>query len=84
MSIKMSNQPDLDYTPNVQLSDIMTAFWQGQIADIEAGLADFKFHTLPLARIKRVMKADEDVKVFIFYLIYFYRRWYSFSSFTLM
>ena len=47
----------------VQLQDMMQAFWQQQIADIEHGPLDFKFHQLPLARIKKVMKADEDVKV---------------------
>ena len=26
--------------------------------------ADFKTHQLPLARIKKIMKSDEDVKVF--------------------
>ena len=39
------------------------AFWQNQMQEIEQGTNDFKNHQLPLARIKKVMKADEDVKV---------------------
>jgi nuclear transcription factor Y gamma len=42
---------------------LMETFWRGQIAEIEAGNYDFKMHQLPLARIKKVMKADEDVKM---------------------
>jgi nuclear transcription factor Y gamma len=45
-----------------QHQQMMSAFWSNQIAEIETGHHDFKFHQLPLARIKKVMKADEDVK----------------------
>ncbi|RKP26228.1 histone-fold-containing protein, partial [Syncephalis pseudoplumigaleata] len=44
-----------------QHQQLMNAFWTNQIAEIEAGPHDFKFHQLPLARIKKVMKADEDM-----------------------
>ncbi|RLN12867.1 nuclear transcription factor Y subunit C-2 [Panicum miliaceum] len=37
-------------------------FWNTQIDDIEQ-TTDFKNHTLPLERIKRIMKADEDVRM---------------------
>ncbi|KAK1316186.1 Nuclear transcription factor Y subunit C-2 [Acorus calamus] len=37
-------------------------FWAGQYAEIEA-TTDFKNHSLPLARIKKIMKADEDVRM---------------------
>ncbi|TVU43271.1 hypothetical protein EJB05_09726, partial [Eragrostis curvula] len=37
-------------------------FWAGQMAEIEQ-ITDFKQHSLPLARIKKIMKADEDVKM---------------------
>jgi len=37
-------------------------FWQNQSQDIEE-LDNFKNHELPLARIKRIMKSDEDVRV---------------------
>lgn len=41
-------------------------FWQEQLAAAEAFESDFKNHPLPLARIKKVMKTDQDVKVYIF------------------
>ncbi|KQJ93544.1 nuclear transcription factor Y subunit C-4 [Brachypodium distachyon] len=37
-------------------------FWASQMVEIEQA-ADFKNHTLPLARIKKIMKADEDVRM---------------------
>ncbi|PAN22893.1 hypothetical protein PAHAL_4G051500 [Panicum hallii] len=37
-------------------------FWDERVADIEQ-TTDFKNHTLPLARIKKIMKADEDVRM---------------------
>ncbi|KAI3848914.1 hypothetical protein MKW98_014448 [Papaver atlanticum] len=37
-------------------------FWHQQILEIDQ-LSDFKQHNLPLARIKRIMKSDEDVKM---------------------
>ena len=37
-------------------------FWQNQLQEIEE-LDNFKNHELPLARIKRIMKSDEDVRV---------------------
>ena len=48
------------------LQEMMAAFWQGQMSKIDQGLVDFKFHQLPLARIKKVMKSDDDVKVRLF------------------
>lgn len=41
----------------------MLAYWQQLIDSIESDNYDFKSHALPLARIKRVMKCDEDVKM---------------------
>lgn len=38
-------------------------YWQQTITDTETREHDFKTHALPLARIKKVMKADEDVKM---------------------
>lgn len=47
--------------------NIMTTYWQNTIDTIERDLPSsaesFKMHQLPLARIKKVMKADEDVKM---------------------
>lgn len=37
-------------------------FWAGQMQEIEQ-TQDFKNHSLPLARIKKIMKADEDVRM---------------------
>ncbi|KAL0796429.1 hypothetical protein Bca101_067806 [Brassica carinata] len=37
-------------------------FWATQMQEIEQ-TTDFKNHTLPLARIKKIMKADEDVRM---------------------
>ncbi|CAN6601295.1 hypothetical protein TRVA0_001S10154 [Trichomonascus vanleenenianus] len=43
--------------------DIMMQYWQETINSIEHDDHKFKIHQLPLARIKKVMKADEDVKM---------------------
>lgn len=37
-------------------------FWANQMQEIE-NTTDFKNHSLPLARIKKIMKADEDVRM---------------------
>lgn len=45
-----------------QLQEQLQVFWQNQFQDIEK-VTDFKNHSLPLARIKKIMKADEDVRM---------------------
>ncbi|KAH9603980.1 hypothetical protein KSS87_023583 [Heliosperma pusillum] len=45
-----------------QLQQQLQAFWQNQYQEIEK-VNDFKNHSLPLARIKKIMKADEDVRM---------------------
>lgn len=40
----------------------LALFWQNQVQGIEE-MENFKTHELPLARIKRIMKSDEDVRV---------------------
>lgn len=43
------------------------AFWQEQMTEcqnVDPKTHPFKQHQLPLARIKKIMKTDEDVKVF--------------------
>ncbi|KAL0300952.1 UNVERIFIED_CONTAM: Nuclear transcription factor Y subunit C-4 [Sesamum radiatum] len=40
----------------------LQAFWANQMQEIEQ-TTDFKNHSLPLARIKKIMKADEDVRM---------------------
>ncbi|KAJ6430623.1 hypothetical protein OIU84_021920 [Salix udensis] len=45
-----------------QLQQQLQTFWANQYQEIEQ-TADFKNHSLPLARIKKIMKADEDVRM---------------------
>eukprot|EP00271_Cylindrocystis_brebissonii_P014184 TRINITY_DN35452_c0_g1_i1.p1 TRINITY_DN35452_c0_g1~~TRINITY_DN35452_c0_g1_i1.p1 ORF type:complete len:289 (+),score=85.53 TRINITY_DN35452_c0_g1_i1:94-960(+) len=40
----------------------LQVFWQQQMQEVEQA-SDFKNHQLPLARIKKIMKADEDVRM---------------------
>ncbi|KAF8774951.1 hypothetical protein HU200_004996 [Digitaria exilis] len=44
------------------LHEQLQAFWVGQVAEAEA-TRELKFHSMPLARIKKIMRADEDVKM---------------------
>ncbi|KAK4448593.1 histone-fold-containing protein [Podospora aff. communis PSN243] len=46
-----------------QYKDILTAYWQQTIHHLEGDTHDYKLHQLPLARIKKVMKADPEVKM---------------------
>lgn len=41
----------------------MTTYWQQTITHLESETHDYKIHQLPLARIKKVMKADPEVKM---------------------
>jgi nuclear transcription factor Y gamma len=43
--------------------DILATYWQNTINHLETDTHDFKIHQLPLARIKKVMKADPEVKM---------------------
>jgi histone H3/H4 len=43
--------------------DMMMQYWQETINSIEHDDHDFRNHQLPLARIKKVMKTDEDVRM---------------------
>ncbi|MCJ1258466.1 hypothetical protein MMC24_006299 [Lignoscripta atroalba] len=43
--------------------DILTTYWQQTIHHLENDTHDYKLHQLPLARIKKVMKADPEVKM---------------------
>lgn len=43
--------------------DILATYWQQTINHLESHTHDFKIHQLPLARIKKVMKADPEVKM---------------------
>jgi hypothetical protein len=48
--------------PHQDLDSFLESFWTRQMA-VERDNPDFKTYPLPLARIKKVMKSDEDVKV---------------------
>ncbi|KAI1007018.1 hypothetical protein K3495_g1201 [Podosphaera aphanis] len=43
--------------------NILSTYWQHVIHRLETENHDYKLHQLPLARIKKVMKADPDVKM---------------------
>ncbi|KAL2414770.1 Transcriptional activator HAP5 [Exophiala dermatitidis] len=43
--------------------EILATYWQQTINHLETDEHNFKFHQLPLARIKKVMKADPEVKM---------------------
>ncbi|KAJ9661697.1 CCAAT- binding transcription factor component [Coniosporium apollinis] len=43
--------------------DILNTYWQQQVSKLETDDHDYKLHQLPLARIKKVMKADPEVKM---------------------
>lgn len=45
-----------------QLQQNLQTFWSEQYREIDK-VIDFKNHNLPLARIKKIMKADEDVRM---------------------
>ncbi|XP_038975774.1 nuclear transcription factor Y subunit C-4-like [Phoenix dactylifera] len=53
---QLHQQQQLQQHPQLQ------AFWAMQMADIEE-TNDFKNHSLPLSRIKKIMKSDGDVKM---------------------
>mmetsp|Transcript_2782 Transcript_2782/g.4169 ORF Transcript_2782/g.4169 Transcript_2782/m.4169 type:complete len:128 (+) Transcript_2782:126-509(+) len=57
-----------DATHNAMLQTTLQEFWERQIKEMEvleiATEQEFKNHNdLPLARIKRIMKSDEDVRM---------------------
>lgn len=51
--------------PQMMTQQIVSTFWSSVIFDIEHGNMDFKLHAFPLARVKRVMKLDDDLKLMI-------------------
>ena len=49
--------------PGDLLPDFLRSFWQRQVDTAEQETPDFRHPPLPLARIKKVMKSDPEVKV---------------------
>ncbi|KAI0567020.1 Histone-like transcription factor [Gracilaria domingensis] len=45
-----------------ELNAKLAHFWSEQMSEVQAA-TDFKNHLLPLARIKKIMKSDEDVRM---------------------
>jgi hypothetical protein len=60
--IELDNSAPL-VEPHQDLDSFLETFWTRQMAVVERDNPDFKTYPLPLARIKKVMKSDEDVKV---------------------
>jgi hypothetical protein len=62
-----SNQPSATSGPLVHphqdLNEFLESFWTRQMDGVERETPDFKTYNLPLARIKKVMKSDEEVKM---------------------
>jgi len=52
--------------PHQDLNEFLESFWGRQMDVVESENPDFKTYPLPLARIKKVMKSDEEVKVCVF------------------
>ncbi|KAH9483295.1 Nuclear transcription factor Y subunit C-2 [Psilocybe cubensis] len=48
--------------PGEPLNEFLRSFWQRQITTAEEETPDYRHPPLPLARIKKVMKSDPDVK----------------------
>ncbi|THV05914.1 histone-fold-containing protein [Dendrothele bispora CBS 962.96] len=61
MPHKQSEKPFVQ--PGEPLNDFLRSFWQRQIDSAENETMDYKHPVLPLARIKKVMKMDPDVKM---------------------
>lgn len=55
-------QPEYYQQQQLHLRTQVQTFWANQIQEI-GQMPDFKNHSLPLARIKKIMKADEDVRM---------------------
>ncbi|KAJ8073605.1 CCAAT- binding transcription factor component [Marasmius tenuissimus] len=56
-------QPAPYVQPGDALNDFLRSFWQRQVQEAEQETPDYRHPALPLARIKKVMKSDPDVKM---------------------
>eukprot|EP00177_Eucheuma_denticulatum_P001654 GFKZ01002976.1.p2 GENE.GFKZ01002976.1~~GFKZ01002976.1.p2 ORF type:complete len:276 (-),score=46.77 GFKZ01002976.1:1057-1884(-) len=60
---QQTRQAQLQQQQNLQeLTTKLNAFWLEQMHEVQQA-TDFKNHLLPLARIKKIMKSDEDVRM---------------------
>lgn len=63
MMVQQNRQAQLLQQQSLQeLNAKLTQFWVEQGAEVQQA-TDFKNHLLPLARIKKIMKSDEDVRM---------------------
>eukprot|EP00177_Eucheuma_denticulatum_P006877 GFKZ01012517.1.p1 GENE.GFKZ01012517.1~~GFKZ01012517.1.p1 ORF type:complete len:320 (-),score=48.52 GFKZ01012517.1:1847-2671(-) len=63
MMQQQTRQAQLQQQQNLQeLTAKLNAFWLEQMQEVQQA-TDFKNHLLPLARIKKIMKSDEDVRM---------------------
>lgn len=58
-----SKDPKPFVQPGEPLHEFLPTFWRRQIDAAEQDTPDYRHPPLPLARIKKVMKSDPDVKV---------------------
>lgn len=63
MSVTVANHHQVSQGLQGQYRDILNTYWQNQVTKLETEDHDYKIHQLPLARIKKVMKADPEVKM---------------------
>ena len=63
VSHTMSSSSKPFVQPGEPLNDFLRSFWQRQIDAAEEETPDYRHPPLPLARIKKVMKSDPEVKV---------------------
>ena len=59
----MSSAPSSFVQAGDELKDLLPSFWQRQVDAAEKEVPDYRHPALPLARIKKVMKNDPEVKV---------------------
>lgn len=59
----MTNTTQPFVRPGEPLHEFLRSFWQRQIDAAEQETPDYRHPPLPLARIKKVMKSDPEVKV---------------------
>lgn len=57
------SQPQINNGLQNQYREVLSTYWQATLRRLEDDDHDYKVHQLPLARIKKVMKADADVKM---------------------
>ena len=60
-TLQVSNNPQ-----QLAENQLMHAFWANQLISANQDDQDFKTHTLPIARIKKVMKSEDEAKHLVY------------------